>query len=734
MLAFDLAVDYGVGASPQSVVTADFDNDGRMDVATANSGSNSVSVLLGNGNGTFQPARDSAAGTWPLSLAVGDFNNDGNLDLVTRNYNGSTQSLNLLLGSGNGTFQSPRSTPNFLGNTPAIGDVNADGMLDLVTTTNESLNGLWHGLISTRLGSGDGTFAAPTTQLLGSSDLGMDGVLHDFNADGKLDLATDGVRVLAGNGDGTFAAPVDYAANGDSITAGDINGDGISDLITQRGNTAGVLLGNGAGGVGDGTFQPAQSITLFQPPQDITLTVFPNRLALGDFNADGHLDLVATSVEARYASEQGPPVTWTGRVHVLLGYGDGTFAAPRTSTIRDSRLFASATGDFNGDGFSDAAVTSLESSSVKVLLDNGNWPLSVSVDDIAVTEGNAGANNAVFTVRLSSNPAQTVTVNYGTVNISATAGSDYVATSGTLTFQPGGSLSQTVTVPVLGDTLAETEGFVPIRQESFRMIVTDPTGAASTGVGIGTIRDDEPQVSLDGYTIVVEGDVGITDAVLPLNLSAPSSFPVTVEYATFEDAPFDDPATAGSDYVPATGTVTFAPGTTTQTLTVKVLGDTIPEGYFGGGAEVFGVKLITSPQAHIPVDLWQRAAQVVIVDDDASVSVSHAAVSEGNAGTVNAVFWVTLSSARSQPVTVSYATADGTAPAGSDYQAASGTLTFAPGETSKTDHRAGQRRPPRRAERDLLRQPEQPDQRDHRRRPGRRAPSSTTSRGSASAT
>ena len=400
LLAFDLAVDYGVGASPQSVVTADFNNDGRMDVATSNSGSNSVSVLLGNGNGTFQPARNSSAGTWPLSLAVGDFNNDGILDLVTRNYNGSTQSLNVLLGNGNGTFQSPRSIPNFLGNTPAIGDVNADGMLDLVTTTNESLNGSWHGRISTRLGNGDGTFAAPTIQLLGSSNLGMDGVLHDFNADGKLDLATDGVRVLAGNGDGTFAAPVDYAAFGDSIMAGDINGDGISDLITQRGNTAGVLLGNGAGGAGDGTFQPAQTITLFQPPQDITLTVFPNRLALGDFNADGHLDLVATSVEARYASEQGPPVTWTGRVHVLLGYGDGTFAAPRTSTISDSRLFASATGDFNGDGFSDAVVTSLESSSVKVLLDNGNWPLSISVDDITVTEGNSGASNAVFIVRL----------------------------------------------------------------------------------------------------------------------------------------------------------------------------------------------------------------------------------------------------------------------------------------------------------------------------------------------
>ena len=102
LLAFDLAVDYAVGASPQAIVTADFNNDGRLDVATANYISNTVSVLLGNVDGTFQPALDSAAGVGlGLSLAVGDFNADGKLDLA----NTSGDAVNILLGNGNGTFQ-----------------------------------------------------------------------------------------------------------------------------------------------------------------------------------------------------------------------------------------------------------------------------------------------------------------------------------------------------------------------------------------------------------------------------------------------------------------------------------------------------------------------------------------------------------------------------------------------------------------------------------------------------
>src|SRR5207249_9244485 len=119
-------------------------------------------------------------------------------------------------------------------------------------------------------------------------------------------------------------------------------------------------------------------------------------------------------------------------------------------------------------------------------------------------------------------PAQAVTVNYSTADGSATAGSDYLATSGTLTFTPGGPLSQTITVPVLGDTLAESS-------EYFTVYLYNPAGAfLARGTGYGTILDDEPWVSFDLLTTVVEGDVGTTDAVFTLNLSAPSPAPVTV--------------------------------------------------------------------------------------------------------------------------------------------------------------------------------------------------------------
>src|SRR5262245_39164894 len=112
-------VNYAVGQSPQDVISADLNNDAVPDLAVTNFNNNSVSVLLGNGDGTFQPARNSATGTWPNLLAVGDFNSDGKLDLLTRD---GPFNLSVLLGNGNGTFQLPRNTANFNGS-PIVGDV-----------------------------------------------------------------------------------------------------------------------------------------------------------------------------------------------------------------------------------------------------------------------------------------------------------------------------------------------------------------------------------------------------------------------------------------------------------------------------------------------------------------------------------------------------------------------------------------------------------------------------------
>jgi hypothetical protein len=347
--SFQRAVNYAVGDDPTSVAVGDFNGDGVEDLGVI-TGFGEVQPLLGYGDGTFQAVRTSVAQANSNSLVVGDFNGDGDQDLAMV----ETGGISVLLGNGDGTFQGPPSYP--VGSlpfaAPAVADFNGDGIPDLAVV-NSSTND-----VSVLLGNGDGTFEAARSFPAGRQGISV--AVEDFNGDGKLDLAVVNdtlaptVSVLLGNGDGTFQAPLAFPLHtvfASGLVVADFNGDGIPDLAVGglTGSTViSVLLGNG-----DGTFQAAHTFAAGS---------YPSSLAVGDFNGDGIPDL---------AVADGNPGVTDGTVSVLFGNGDGTFQSPRNS---DAGRFpvSIAVADLNDDGMLDVVVAEEGSNNVGVLLGNGD--------------------------------------------------------------------------------------------------------------------------------------------------------------------------------------------------------------------------------------------------------------------------------------------------------------------------------------------------------------------------
>jgi glucose/arabinose dehydrogenase len=347
-LQFASPVFYTVGAEPHSVAIADMNNDGLSDLVAGNSASNSVSVLRGNGNGTFAPQASFGAGGRVKLANVGDFDEDGKLDVVTANE--STSTISLLRGNGDGTLS---SYVNFsVCNAPhdvAVGDLNADGHRDVVASC-------WgDDRITVRLGTGMGTFGSPTHYAAGINPLSA--AVADVNGDGKADVISanhgeNNVSVFPGNGDGTLGTPVKYptGAMPHEVRARDLNGDGRRDLITANdgSDNVSILLGTGAGS--------------FQAPTTYAAGEAPMSVAVADLNGDAALDL-AVADSGGY-----PTVTGPSSVGVFLGKGDGTFDPIKTFPS-GTNPFSIAAGDLNGDGLADlAAANFLGGSTLAVLL------------------------------------------------------------------------------------------------------------------------------------------------------------------------------------------------------------------------------------------------------------------------------------------------------------------------------------------------------------------------------
>jgi hypothetical protein len=290
---------------------------------------------------------------------------------------------------------------------------------------------------------------------------------------------------------------------------------------------------------------------------------------------------------------------------------------------------------------------------------------TMSIGNPTVMEGTGGAVNAVFPVWLSCPvPGAAVTVNYATVNGTAIAGSDFSAVSGTLTFPPG-VINGTIDAPVLGDSLDEAV-------ETFFVDLSNPTNAViASGRGTASIEDDDPHpVVAIGNVTVMEGNAGTFSAVLQVSLSATSGQTASVAYATQ-----DGTATTPSDYTATNGVLTFGPGVVSQNVDVPIVGDTVWE-----RDESFFVNL-SVPQN---LTVGDGEGEVDIVDDELPLlSIGDARLPEGPPTAPRNVT-VSLNEPSIVNVTVDYQAADCTATKFSDYLPLSGTLTFLPGQTSKT--------------------------------------------------
>ena len=293
---------------------------------------------------------------------------------------------------------------------------------------------------------------------------------------------------------------------------------------------------------------------------------------------------------------------------------------------------------------------------------------SISIAAATVAEGNSGTTSAVFNLTLSAPSVSTVTVDYATADGSAVSPGDYASGSGTVTFNPG-QISRQIVVQVQGDTAIETN-------EIFSVALSNPTNAtvAGSGSATGTITNDDalPSISIAAAT-VTEGNSGNTAFVFNLTLSAPSVSTVTVDYATA-----DGSAVAPGDYTAGSGTVTFNPGQISRQVVVQVQGDTLNE-----TNETFSVALSNPTNAIVA---GSGFATGTITNNDAipTLSINNVTALEGNAGSTNFIFTVTLSAASGQTITVGFATANGSAIAPGDYVANSGTVTFNPGTTTQT--------------------------------------------------
>jgi hypothetical protein len=513
------------GQTSTNVVAADFNGDGKLDLAASNT------LLLGNGDGTLH-GNEVIPGLSGSGITA-DFNKDGHPDLAfVRSGTGGNENLDIWLNDGKAnftlahTYQIPLPMQLSGATVTGAADLNADGNTDLVGYVNSKFN--WS--VFVLLGNGDGSFGAPITSSGGPGGLSITGfTLADLNGDGKPDLivvipGSADVNVLLNNGDGTFAAPVQYFAGtpDGNVVAADLNKDGKLDAIVgTNSNGIAVLLGNG-----DGTFQPTTYITNTACGLACGLSSALASLAAFDFNGDRNEDVVIATNSA---------------MQVLLGKGDGSFTAQAaTGAVLGGPL---QIADFNGDGKADLLGTQITggASLGALLLGNGDGTFGSPLPLIPGGDGLIGDFNGDGKPDIIAGNVLLLntTVTDFQVTASALSSASVVpgsSTSATITLAPFGGFRGAVALSCTGLPAGANCSFAP---------ATLPNGSGTSTLTITTAAATPANM----YSVGVVGTSG--------GLTHQISIALTIAAADFSLTP-------GS-----TATVTVTPGqTATYTLSL----------------------------------------------------------------------------------------------------------------------------------------------------------------------